>query len=240
VDSSGRLRVVLSVRNVTGADVQSFTADSDPLTLAQVLDRIHDAMKRDVFAEGLNIGVHGVSRPVRIRVAAPLKVEGTLSFPPAAEIEGARNGVIRFSGLLDGVQRSELRLDLRSRVPSGVPPKLELRVTPAAVPDQLTPPGGRTWVSAYRRNALGNRRRLLARAIESELTYARKRQYDMFLASPDPTGPGVATYVYRTAAAPRVTGTSGKKSGGNQIGLIVLAIGLALAIPAGAVIWAHS
>ena len=241
VDGSGHLRVVLEVRNVTGVNVKSFTADSDPLTLAQVLDRIHDAMKRDVFAEGLNIGIRGVTRPVRIRVAAPLRVEGTLSFPPGtADIKGADNGVVRFSGLLDGVRRSELRLDLRGQASNAPVPKLELRVTPAAVPDQLTPPGDRTWLATFRRSAPGDRRRLLARAIESELTYARKRQYDMFLASPDPTGPGTATYVYRTAAAPRVIPAVSQDGGNGNFGLIVLAIALALAVPTGAVIWARS
>lgn len=240
VDSSGHLRVVLEVRNVTGAGVQSFTAAPDALSLAQVLDRIRDAMQRDVFAEGLNIGLHGVSKPVMVRVAAPLSVEGTLTFAPGTEIAGAHNGVVRFSSLLDGVRRSELRLDLRGQASGAVRPKLELRVIPAAVPDRLTPPGGRTWVSAFRRHALGDRRRLLARTIEAELIYARKRQYDMFLVSPDPTGPGTATYVYRTAEAPRIIPAVQPETGNNHLGLIILALALALGVPTGAVIWARS
>lgn len=240
VDDSGHLRVRLTATNVTGADVESFTADPDPLTLAQVLDRIHEAIKRNVFAEGVNVGLHGASTPVQVRVAAPLRVDGTLSFPPGTEVEGARNGVVRFSGLLDGVRRTELRVELQGRALKAAPPKVELRVIPADVPDRLQPPSGRTWVSAFRRRALGDRRSLLARAIDTELTYARKRQYDMFLTSPDPTGPGTATYVYRTASAHRVTAISGKDKGGANVGLIVLAIGLALAVPAGVVVWAHS
>jgi hypothetical protein len=97
-------------------------------------------------------------------------------------------------------------------------------------------------VNAVRRGALASPRRLLARAIPLELTYARKRQYDMFLASPDPTGPSSATYVYRTVAAPRVSPAAGGGTdggGSHTVGLIVLGIGLAAAVPVAAVIWAH-
>ena len=82
----------------------------------------------------------------------------------------------------------------------------------------------------------------MAGTIALELAYARKRQYDQFLASPDPTGPSSTTYEYRTAPAvkaARVAGTS-EDGGDHTLGWIVLGLGLAAAVPAGAVIWAHS
>jgi hypothetical protein len=82
----------------------------------------------------------------------------------------------------------------------------------------------------------------LAGTIALELAYARKRQYDMFLASPEQTGPSSTTYVYRTAAAVQPTrpaaGSGSDRS--HTLGWIVLALGLAAALPAAAVIWAHS
>ena len=240
---SGDLRVKLTVTNVTGVVVRSFTADPEPFSLAQVLDRIRDAIRRDVFAEGLNIGLLGPPTPVQQRVAAPLRVEGSLRFGPStAQIAGARDGFVRISGLLDGLRRTQLRLDLHGQAVSASAPEVELRVTTAGVPDSVPPRGAKSWVNAVRRGALASPRGLLARAIPLELTYARKRQYDMFLASPDPTGPSSATYVYRTVAAPRVSpATGGVTDGGGShtVGLIVLGIGLAAAVPVAAVIWAH-
>ena len=78
--------------------------------------------------------------------------------------------------------------------------------------------------------------------IALELAYARRRQYDMFLASPEPTGPSSTTYVYRTAAAARpVTPTAGSgDEADHTLGWIVLGLMLVAGVPAAAVIWAHS
>jgi len=238
---SGKLDVTLTITNTTTVTAQSFTAEPEPASLAKVVDGIRSAIRRDVFPEGLNVGFFGEVTPRRQRVAAPLRVEGTLSFAPGtAYMLGAREGVVRFSGRLDGVKRSQLRLRLPGGAVNASPPKVELHVTTAGVGDPVAPPGGRSWRSALQRQKLGDVRRLLGRAIVLELTYARKRQYDMFLASPDQTGPSSATYVFRTAALSRATAVSGPVAADHTLGWIVLAIGLAAAVPAAAVMWAHS
>jgi hypothetical protein len=226
----GEVRTTVTVRNMTGADVTSFTANPEPLSLAKALDQLRRAISRNVSAEGLNVGVYGKTTPAQLRIAAPMQVTGT------AQVEGAPNGVVRFSGLLDGLRRTELRVVLRGR-----PSKVEVRVTPAPVADRLAPRGTRTWVTALRRHQLGDGRRLLARAITAELTYARKRQYDTFLASPEQSGPNSGTYVYRTTAPARATAApEGGAGTDHTVGWIALAVVLAAALPAGAVIWAHS
>ena len=166
--------------------------------------------------------------PVAVRVAAPLRLEGTLTFAPGtAQLRGARDGVVRISGLLDGQRNSRLRLVLRGRASNASAPKLELRVRTARISDTVT--------------SSQSPRTRLAGTIALELAYARKRQYDMFLASPDPSGPGSAIYVYRTAAPPRATATSGTGDGTDHtIGWIALAVVIAAAVPSAAVIWAHS
>jgi len=107
-------------------------------------------------------------------------------------------------------------------------PKLELRVHTTAVKD---------GVSAAR-----NARDRLARTIELELTYARKRQYDMFLSSPDFAGRSSTTYVYRTAAAPKTVQltTTTVDRDDDKVGWIVVGLALAVALPAAAIAWAHS
>jgi hypothetical protein len=129
---------------------------------------------------------------------------------------------VPISGLLDGLRRAELRV----RIPDGEP-TIELEVRPADV-DLPRPAQGA--------------RALLAQTIRLELTYARKRQFDQFLASPDQTGPSSATYVYRTAAVrlvqPAATGGGGEED--HTVGWIVLGLALAVAAPVAAVIWARS
>jgi hypothetical protein len=227
---SGELRVTLTAENATVATAQSFTAEPDPSDLDVVLGRIRSAMRRDVFAEGLNIRLRSASTtPVKTRVAAPLRLEGTLTFAPGTvQLRGARDAVVRISGLLDGLRRSRLRLVLRGRATNASAPNLELRVRTARIPDPVT--------------ASQSQRTRLAGTIALELAYARKRQYDMFLASPEQTGPSSTTYVYKTAAVVLpATPTAGSGGGEDHtLGWIVLGLILVAGVPAAAVIWAHS
>ena len=202
----------VTVRNATRVNVPSFSAEPDPVSLAQVSGRVRSAIKAHVFPEGLNVGLRGSKTPEQLRVAAPLRVNGTVRVGDAS---------FPFAGRLDGVRRSGIRVT----VPPGKP-EVEVRVRPEDI--ELPRPAK-------------NPRDLLAQTIALELTYARKRQFDQFLASPDQTGPSSATYVYRTAA-PRPAAEPAAAPGeeDNTIGWIVLGLGLAAALPVAAVVWAHS
>jgi hypothetical protein len=226
---SGDLRVTLTVENATAATAKSFTAEPNPVDLAVVLGRIRSAIRRDVTAEGLNIRLTGPSTPVEARVAAPLRLDGTLTFAPGtASLRGAPGGVVRVSGLLDGVRRTRLRLVLQGQALNASAPRLDLRVRTADIPDPVKPSQ--------------DPRTRLTGTIALELTYARRRQYDMFLASPDQMGPSSTTYEYRTAAVVMAAPAGGTSGGGGDhtLGWIVLGLGLVAAVPVGAVIWAHS
>jgi hypothetical protein len=202
----------VTVRNATGVTVPSFRADPDPVSLAQVSSRVRSSIKSGVFPEGLIVGLRGSKTPEQLRVAAPLRVRGTV------RVGGER---IPFSGRLDGVRQSELRVP----IPDGKP-EIEVQVRPDDI--ELPRPAR-------------DPRALLAQTIALELTYARTRQFDQFLSSPDPTGPSSATYVYRTSAprpAAEPAATSGDED--DTVGWIVLGLGLAAALPVAAVVWAHS
>jgi hypothetical protein len=203
---------VVTIRNATEVTVPSFRAEPDPASLALVSGRVRSSIKKDVFPEGLNVGLRGSKTPERLRVAAPLRLRGTVRVGDAS---------FPFAGRLDGVRRSEIRVP----VPPGKP-EVEVQVRPEDI--ELPRPAK-------------SPRDLLAQTIALELTYARKRQFDQFLASPDATGPSSATYVYRTTAA-RPTAEPAAPSGGgdNTVGWIVLGLGLAAALPVAAVVWAHS
>ena len=209
VDKSGARSVVV-IENVTGVTAKSYTADVEPVGLAQVLRRIRNAIRRGFTAEGLNVEVRGPQRPVDVEVAAPLRVTGTV-------------GSQRFSALLDGVQRKELRI----AVPGAEPPKISMRVRTADVADRVRPT-----------QSAGTQ---LANTIDLELTYARKRQYDQYLAAADPSGRSSTTYVYRTSPRP-VAAAPGETSGssGDTVGWIALGLALVLGLPVAAVLWARS
>jgi hypothetical protein len=202
----------VTIRNATGVTVPSFTADPDPASLALVSGRVRSSIRADVFPEGLNVGLRGSKTPEQLHVAAPLRLRGTVRVGDAS---------FPFAGRLDGVRRSEIRVP----VPPGKP-EVEVQVRPEDI--ELPRPAK-------------SPRDLLAQTIALELTYARKRQFDQFLASPDATGPSSATYVYRTAT-PRPTAepAAAPGDGDDTIGWIVLGLGLAAALPVAAVVWAHS
>jgi hypothetical protein len=223
--------ITMTLTNLTGANAQSYTADSDPISVVQNLDRLRDAVRAGVFAQGLNVTLKGPRRPVRQAVLVPLAVKGTLE---------AANRSVAFSKVLGASPQTVV---LRSEAgSSATTPKVDLTAKPIRLGGLAEPPGGGTWVAAFRRGDLGrDPRRLLARTIELELRYARERQFEMYLANPDPTGPSSTTYVYRTAAAvaapPPAAGATGDSSHG--LGLLLTVLVLALSIPVAAVVWAH-
>ena len=202
------------IENVTGVTAKSYTADVEPVGLAQVLGRIRNAIRRNHTAEGLNVEVSGAQRPVDVQVAAPLLVTGTI---------GSGDVVREFRAVLDGIHRNELRL----LVPGRSTPKISMRVRTVPVPDRVRP-------SQSVHDQLAN-------TIDLELSYARKRQYDQFLSAADPTGHSSTVYIYRTTPRP-VTAAPIESSGssGNTMGWIALAVLLAAALPVAAVVWARS
>jgi hypothetical protein len=213
VEKAGARSVVV-IENVTGATAKSYTADVEPAGLGQVLGRIRNAIRRNVTAEGLNLEVHGVQRPVEVRVAAPLLVSGTVLSGDFAR---------SFKAVLDGIHRSKLRIG----APGRLAPKISMQVRTVGAPDRVRP--------------TQSVQEQLAGTIELELTYARKRQYDQFLSAADLSGHSSTTYVYRTAPRPAAAApleSSGSSS--DTMGWIALAVLLAAALPVAAVVWARS
>ena len=203
----------VTIRNATAVRVPSFSAEPTPVGMAQVSSGVRAAVRANLFPEGLNVELLGKKTPEELRVAAPLRVRGTV------RVSGER---VPFAGLLDGLKKSELRVP----IPDG-DPKIEMRVRTADI--ELPPPAR-------------DPRALLAQTIGLELTYARKRQFDQFLASPDQTGPSSATYVYRTTA-PRPPAAEATQPAGDEdhtAGWIVLGLLVAAALPTAAVAWARS
>ncbi len=131
-------------------------------------------------------------------------------------------GSKRFSAVLDGLERRAVSITV-----PGAEPKVAFTVRTAPVPDDVT--------------GKQDPRTRLAGTIRLELTYARTRQFDQFLSSPDQTGHSSTTYVYKTAARP-VAAAPIEESGsdGHAMGWIALGLLLAAGLPLAAVFWARS
>jgi hypothetical protein len=84
-------------------------------------------------------------------------------------------------------------------------------------------------------------REALAHATALSLTIARLRQYDRFLANPDPDGSSTTAYTYRTAVPRRVpVAVSPAPRSRDWTTTIVVVVGLLLAAAAGLALWARS
>ena len=131
-------------------------------------------------------------------------------------------GSKRFSVVLDDLERRAVSVTV-----PGAEPKVAFTVRTAPVPDDVT---GKQDPSTR-----------LAGTIRLELTYARTRQFDQFLSSPDQTGHSSTTYVYKTAARP-VAAAPIEESGsdGHAMGWIALGLLLAAGLPLAAILWARS
>jgi hypothetical protein len=122
-----------------------------------------------------------------------------------------------------GGQRIDLTLGRRAIVPRTG--RIELHVRAAPV--------GALGVSG---KATG--RELLAFATKVSLTLARTRQYEQFLANPDPTGASESTFVYRTAARSPAVVVAAHRS--TRSWRWVELVGVLTALAVGAVVWSRS
>jgi hypothetical protein len=85
-------------------------------------------------------------------------------------------------------------------------------------------------------------RALLARVNAVLLRLARMRQYDAFLANPDPRGRTATTFVYRSGRPPKATPPAAvaPETGRSALATALVVAGLIAAAAAGLVVWARS
>ena len=114
--------------------------------------------------------------------------------------------------------------------------QLDLSAAPLSPRDVLRPPVGRSWKASAAAGGLGRdpvlaaARRLLGAALAT--------QYRTFLANPDQFGPSTTSYRYVLGTAPAASQPS-HETGSAWIGIAV-ALGVAVALMGGVVLWAHS
>ncbi len=230
----------LAVTNATTTSQVAFQGVGSTKELAALLDRTRRDSLSHRRLRPAYVTINGAisQRSRSPRIAAPLRVEGELRFPsaPTAASGGTIDGrTVRLSFVLGDQQPLTRRIE----VTGGGEPRLHLEARPEPVVHGLTPPGNaRSWTAAGPLPA----RALLERLVNTRMELVRADQYEAFLSNPDTLGRNRTVYVYETAAAaPDATGRSSSKSTGNDVLMLLVAIGGSiLAAGAAVVAWAHS
>jgi hypothetical protein len=213
----GPFELVITLENATRSRAFGFTGDAVVADVVQALAALRAAARIDSAIEGRVVRVRGEPTRIKLHVSAPLALQGSVGFP-AGTVSALTPS--RFTHRLD---RGTLRLTVRGVARRAAVPRLRIVARPL-VAAALPPQSART----------------LRAAVVGYLRYARARQYETYIANPDPRGPSRATYVYDTAAAkqtavPPEPGHSDDSALPAVIvvgGLTVLGLGLV-------VLWAH-
>lgn len=215
----GPFELVVTLENATQTTARVFSADAVEADVAAALDALRAAVRIGRAVEERVVRVRGASTPTTLEVAAALSVRGTVSFPADAVRDASPT---RFSVVLGG---DVSRVTVRGVALRAATPRLRVVAEPiadAAIPEDPSSP-------------------TLDAAMESYLRYARTRQYQAFLANPDPLGPSVTTYLFETAAPERALPEAAPEPSDDfLLPLPVVAAGLALLGLGLVVLWAHS
>jgi len=210
----------VTISNATPIRSSTFTATPQVAPLARYLDAVRAATLRGRLVPIGTTTISDDPKPTHDSVEAPLHVVGTVG--------GRRVDVVLGDGrpLRLTVPRGDGKIDLRAEV---VPPSR-----------LLTPPGGAgSWAAATVDGPA-----LLDRAQAVLLRIARVRQYDSYLADPDPRGNAQTTYVYRSGrrpvAAPRAAPVADDEAGTALVRGLLVGLGGAAALAAGLAVWARS
>jgi hypothetical protein len=215
----GPFELVLTLENTTHTTVRAFTADALEPDVVEALDDLRAAARIGSSLEDRSVRVRGQVSPSTVEVSAALDVRGLVSFPAGAVRDLAP---ARFSGELGGARRNALRVSIRGVALRPAVPTVRVVAEPA-VADTLPPRSART----------------LEAAIAAYLRYARTRQYETFLANPDPRGPSRTTYVFQTERPSATTPTPSPSTDERALPGAVIVAGLALLGAGLVVLWSH-
>lgn len=150
------------LENETSVSVGTFGAEAPAAPLVSYLARLRDDVGHGRAPPQVTVPRGSIPVDESITVAARLPVTGTIG-------------------------RRHIALLLRNRARFHGAGRIDLRVEPALLVDDVTATDGRA---------------LLRAAIRATLTVARANQYEEFLGKPDPAGPNRTVYAYRTSSPP--------------------------------------
>jgi hypothetical protein len=212
---AGPFELAITIENATRAAATGFTADAVEADVAAEHRALRAAARLNLPLEGRGVRIRGASRAVTVDAWVPFAVRGAVAFP-AGTVDGlVRPRFARFLG------PETVRITVSGNARRASTPRVALSAEPL-VRAALPPASART----------------LDALVSGSLRYARLRQFQAFLANPDPLGRSTTTYVYETAAG-RPAVASSSPSDDSSLTTALLLGGLALLAAGAVVIWAH-
>jgi hypothetical protein len=213
----GPFELAITMENTTRSRAFGFTGDALAPDIVQALAALRAAAGIDRPIEGRVVRVRGETKRVALQVSAPLALQGSVRFPAGTV------SALTPSSFTRRLDRGTIGVTVRGVARRAATPRVRIVARPL-VAAALPPRSART----------------LQAAVLGYLRYARARQYQTYIANPDPQGPSRATYVYDTAAAKRVAAPPEPEHSDDSAlsgvilvgGLTVLGLGLV-------VLWAH-
>jgi hypothetical protein len=248
---SGQLILELTAENVTATPVVTFTAAGVPRELAVVLDSLRNTIAHGDAYNSYVANIGSKPEPLTRRFGALVELQGSIAFPhgrvEALRATGARvaGGHVVFSGRLGEDDPTRLTVRVTGRASDLGAPILNMRVTPDLELHALRPPQGSTWKQAIGKGLVRpDPRAFLSDTIAALLRTSRTRQYEAFLANPDPylrAGADRTVYRYRTVAAVRAVSPVTTAGGGHgTLFAVLVALGGAAIASGLLVVWARS
>jgi hypothetical protein len=258
--ASGPFTLKFRVANSSEAPFGVTTAEADPRTLAPVLDRVREALRR---GERPVPGQRGVPKAVPIRersttetrdVRVPFVVRGRFVFPPGslrdARVTGAEmktvggRAVVTFRRQLGGGAPNEFSLSISGVASDLSLPELAIRADPTLPSARaLEPPVGRSWKEGVNvRPSAVEGATMMSLLMETMWEVARIRQFEAYLGNPDLSGDSESIYLFRlaprVALPPAVAPPAPPRPG--PIGFAVFGLGLFALLAGLGVLWSRS
>ena len=201
----GPFELEVTLENATTAHATALIGPAVQSDVADALRALRAAAGIDRSFEERTVALLGPTRTRRLAVWAPLSLRGSIGFPAGS----VRNlTAARIPNMLGA---ETVRVTLRGEALRAAAPRIRLVAQP--LPDAALPLRSARTVEAL---VLGS------------LRYARARQFEEFLANPDPEGPSTTSYVYETSAPERGAAPEPRLSDGSTLPAALLVGGLAL------------
>jgi hypothetical protein len=213
----GPFELTIAIENTTVARSSMFAAEPVEADVVAARDSLRAAARTGRAYEGRAVRVRGEARPAPVDAWSPFSLRGTIVFPAGAVRDLAPARLRRLLG------RRALQVSVRGVAGRPAAPSIRLVAQPF-IDAALSPASTRSFADLQR----------------ASLRYARARQYQSFLANPDPIGPSETTYVYETTRAEPAARPANKPSDDAALPVVIVLGGLALLAFGLAVLWAHS
>jgi hypothetical protein len=212
----GAFELVITLENGTLTSGRAFTAEAIESDVTEAVEALRAAARVNRMIESRAVRIRSEAAAAEIDVWAPLAVRGAVRFP-AGTVRDLKP--TRFERLLG---RDAVRVTVQGEAVRAAVPRV--RVVAEPVPAAAVPPPST---------------RRLETAVRGFLAYSHARQYERFLANPDPAGPSSTTYIYETAPTVPAAPPADEPSDDSRL-FLALVLGALTLLGAGLIVlWSH-